>query len=333
MDTMNVILESVENLNQSAANAELETILALSNAYAKMYSILEHCDANTDISEFDIFQEASIKTYKPRSKIDRELNSDPIGYKSESLAKRILMFLPRLITFVIKLALGIITLLLSFVGSLIAVGGALAIHAINAKRDARDKEDMIELNFNLEFVFTTVMELTELLKYICDRDVYNATAMTYDDKEVFGWEKDNEYNLALAIHYAFYRDPALITNIEKNLEVFDDRAYEPTEMTRYDAKNTLKEIKSAQKKLNKYTKMINKFASGNYKADTDSEDDKDLERETERFRKVMTTWAEKGSELAKRLKALEQEAKTANSKIKDIEPEELTPADESDLET
>lgn len=83
------IMCHIEQVNQSVADAEIDVLESLIEVYSKAIQIIHESDETVDLSSFDIFQEGDI------------LNQAK-GYPSESIIKRILLFLPRLIKAIIK---------------------------------------------------------------------------------------------------------------------------------------------------------------------------------------------------------------------------------------
>ena len=89
------ILSSIDNIDDCVMEAELNVLNAMINEYDKAIMIMENYNGN-DYSSFDIFQESVIME-------DGEKKPQPIfGNKGENIIKRILMFIPRLISTIIR---------------------------------------------------------------------------------------------------------------------------------------------------------------------------------------------------------------------------------------
>lgn len=95
---MNDLLSQIELIQSSQTDAEIGVMESLIDSYDKSIMILENCDESTDLSAFDIFQEG-----EKWDKFKEDSKAPILGNKGESVAKRILMLLPRLIQKLIAL--------------------------------------------------------------------------------------------------------------------------------------------------------------------------------------------------------------------------------------
>ena len=87
----NEILSSIDNIDDCVMEAELNVINAMINEYDKAIMIMENYNGNS-YDCFDIFQEG----------FKDEVNKPVRGVKGESILKRILMAIPRLIALLVK---------------------------------------------------------------------------------------------------------------------------------------------------------------------------------------------------------------------------------------
>lgn len=92
MDELNLeILDSIDAINTAVQESEMNVLNALSNAYQKSIMILEYANDDSDLSAFDVFQEGEIlDAATGKGKINKK-------GKQESIIKKILLFIPRLI--------------------------------------------------------------------------------------------------------------------------------------------------------------------------------------------------------------------------------------------
>jgi len=96
---MNELIQSIKTVDRCLESSDFEVIQSLLNCYSKAMSVLEYCDDTTDVSSFEIFQES----------FKDDLKKPIFGDKSESVAKRILMVLPRIIAKLITLLTNMIS--------------------------------------------------------------------------------------------------------------------------------------------------------------------------------------------------------------------------------
>jgi len=89
----NYILEAVEAIDNSSIEAEINIIDSLINAYVKEYTMLQYTDSA-------VVQEAGGIKLPPKDKV-----VPPTGRKGESLIKKIVLFIPRLLINAIVLIL------------------------------------------------------------------------------------------------------------------------------------------------------------------------------------------------------------------------------------
>ena len=85
------ILSSIDNIDDCIMEAEMNVLTAMINEYDKAIMIMENYNGD-DYSSFDIFQEG----------FKDEVNKPVRGVKGESILKRILMAIPRLIALLVK---------------------------------------------------------------------------------------------------------------------------------------------------------------------------------------------------------------------------------------
>lgn len=88
---MNDLLMYIDQIDQSANDSELSVLESLSNVYTKSISILENYKGD-DFSNFDIFQEG-----EKWDKFKEDTKAPVLGNKGESIIKRLLMIIPRLL--------------------------------------------------------------------------------------------------------------------------------------------------------------------------------------------------------------------------------------------
>lgn len=89
---MNDLLTYIDQIDQSVNDSELSVLESLGNVYTKSISILESYEG-TDCSQFDIIQEG-------------EVLDQAKGNPNESMIKRILLFIPRLIKAIFQKVFG-----------------------------------------------------------------------------------------------------------------------------------------------------------------------------------------------------------------------------------
>lgn len=87
------LLNLIDVIQEQTDIAEIDVLKSLSSNYMKLGFLLE----STDVSMFDIFCES-----ERFDKFKTDLNSPITGNKNESVVKRIIMFLPRLIMTIIR---------------------------------------------------------------------------------------------------------------------------------------------------------------------------------------------------------------------------------------
>lgn len=312
MESTNVILESVENINRSVEDAELDTVMALTEAYAKMYAVLESCDSNADLSEFSIFQEGvkqfggAIKVKGPDTKFDKAfnaINQSPLGdakINRESLTKKILLFIPRLIATGLRIALQVIKL----IGDYIVMAFRNLQNNIDAKQREKDRKEIISLPFNADFVFETVGNIADLVEDVCD---YMQAAFQFTTTN----PEDQKHAVAHSIVDAMKQDMAIVSKIKTSIRDWDNEAYTTNSINRADAKLYIKTIKNCQKTIQTGMKAIQKYDNDPEAADAKL-DKYDIQRVTE-FYRIMGQWSSKGTELTKRLKKLSKDAKKAQT--------------------
>ena len=98
VNNMEGLLQYIEQVDQSVADAEVNVLESLIQSYDKAITIIQESDDNTDLSAFDIFQEG-----EKWDKFKKDTEAPVFGNKGESLIKRILMIIPRLIQKIIAL--------------------------------------------------------------------------------------------------------------------------------------------------------------------------------------------------------------------------------------
>jgi len=89
---MEGLLQYIDQIDQSVADAEINVIESLIQSYDKSITIITEASDDTDFSAFDIFQEG-----EKWDKFKEDTKAPMFGKKGEGLIKRILMILPRLI--------------------------------------------------------------------------------------------------------------------------------------------------------------------------------------------------------------------------------------------
>lgn len=89
---MNDLLLCIDQIDQSVADAEINVLESLIASYDKAIAIIQEADENADLSAFEIFQEG-----EKWDKFKEDTKAPVLGNKDESVGKRILMIIPRLI--------------------------------------------------------------------------------------------------------------------------------------------------------------------------------------------------------------------------------------------
>jgi len=89
---MEGLLQYIDQIDQSVADAEIDVIESLIQSYDKSITIITEASDDTDLSAFDIFQEG-----ENWDKFKEDTKAPVFGKKGEGLAKRLLMIIPRLI--------------------------------------------------------------------------------------------------------------------------------------------------------------------------------------------------------------------------------------------
>lgn len=111
-DYQNQLLEAVQNINESVCDAELDVLTGLLDVYTKHIAILENC---TDSDSAEIITEASVLEKGDLKKLAKHVigsdEENPESQKSESILKRILLFIPRLLE-------AILILIVKFINSI-----------------------------------------------------------------------------------------------------------------------------------------------------------------------------------------------------------------------
>lgn len=88
---MNELLMCIDQIDQSVNDAEINVLESLISSYDKALVILQECEVS-DYSAFEIFQEG-----EKWDKFKEDSKAPILGNKGESLIKRILMIIPRLV--------------------------------------------------------------------------------------------------------------------------------------------------------------------------------------------------------------------------------------------
>ncbi len=89
---MNDLLLYIDQIDQSVADAEINVLESLIASYDKSIMILQESADDADLSTFEIFQEG-----EKWDKFKEDTKAPVLGNKGESVGKRILMAIPRLI--------------------------------------------------------------------------------------------------------------------------------------------------------------------------------------------------------------------------------------------
>jgi hypothetical protein len=97
IDYMNELLQCIDQIDQSVNDAEINVLESLISSYDKALMILQECEVS-DYSAFEIFQEG-----EKWDKFKEDTKAPILGTKDESVGKRILMLIPRLIQKLIAL--------------------------------------------------------------------------------------------------------------------------------------------------------------------------------------------------------------------------------------
>ena len=92
------LLLYIDQIDQSVADAEINVLESLIQSYDKSIMIITEASDDTDLSAFDIFQEG-----EKWDKFKEDSKAPVLGNKGESVGKRILMAIPRLIQKLIAL--------------------------------------------------------------------------------------------------------------------------------------------------------------------------------------------------------------------------------------
>ena len=88
------ILSAIDNIDSTIMESEMNVMSSIINTYEKSLMILEHCDDNSDVSSYDIFQEGiGSKIGNAIDKLDDKMKAKP----NENIIKKILLFIPRLL--------------------------------------------------------------------------------------------------------------------------------------------------------------------------------------------------------------------------------------------
>lgn len=98
VNNMEGLLQYIEQVDQSVADAEVNVLESLIQSYDKAIAIIQESEDDTDLSAFDIFQEG-----EKWDKFKEDTKAPVLGNKGEGAIKRILMALPRLIQKLIAL--------------------------------------------------------------------------------------------------------------------------------------------------------------------------------------------------------------------------------------
>lgn len=89
---MNDLLMYIDQIDQCVNDSEIDVLESMIQSYDKSIKIIQESDENTDLSSFDIFQEG-----EKWNKFKEDTKAPVLGKKGESVAKRFLMLIPRLI--------------------------------------------------------------------------------------------------------------------------------------------------------------------------------------------------------------------------------------------
>ena len=310
----NELLQAIDTIDESVVFAEMETVSALAETYVKSLCILEASDETIDLSSFDIFQEGI------QGKISRELNAGYSARNKESMLKKIILFIPRLIYKLLKISLFIVGMVIGFLTLPITVPIGKAVVKSATKKIEKDAEVDLELDFDPDYIGNGMNELTELVDLI---------AVFYND--MYG-----DGTLSASIDAVWPQISKKISPIKKFIKDFDKEAYKKTVMSKAEAKINVRTFKVAQRYLKRNISKMEKLSRKELKSDKILEEHK---QQMSEVMQVLSDWTKKNSELAKKLQEIKQDI--ANEKgvsvfksdiLADAEPIEAEKINDGDLD-
>ena len=216
----NYLLNCIDEINTSVDDAFLETSIAISETYMKAACILESVDETTDLSAYEIFQEAPV-----------------FGRSNESAIKRILLFIPRLIGKLIKLALSIVVAVIGAIIFVISLPFLIA--SGKSITNKIDKNIDITAPFNPDFIdkFMTAFE-----------DVMGYVSQKIENGVMFGEAVSSIWN-----------DPTTLGSLKvvrDSLTNFDTESKKETTKSRGEFEKDIKDFKKRARELKRYSRSL-----------------------------------------------------------------------------
>lgn len=291
----NQLLDTIDLIEEACAESALETMLALSDTYMKQVMILEAVIDPVDIGSFTVFQEAS--TVK---EIKWQLGHTPIaGYKDESVVKRILMFIPRLIYHVLRFCIIVAGIVLGSIAGLIADGVS---DLVTKKKREREQTEIIEVDFNPESIANFIRAYYEFIHFV------EESSDTYDH-----YNRDMKYPIVKSIDTVMGYAEA--RKLKSALSSFDKEAYQTTEMSRDAAKNAEANLKWCITQLKFSQRKVQHEMKG-MKIDVDSDVPQEYRKSIIEFSNLNAECGKKLSEFKAKMDELHKDIRTKDTLYK-----------------
>ena len=279
------LLLYIDQIDQQVRNAELDTMLSMTEAYMKASNIMESTSPETDLSSFGIFQEAP-----------------SIGWKSESPLKRILLFIPRLISNIIKFIFALIFVIIVVIGALVIIAAWKIATSVNKKY-----KQEVTLDFDPYFIDDFLKEIESLFEYIIGQWNYYKDQYDTSDADAFA---QTIVNLSERSSYK-----ERIEDMRKMINDFPTKAYKEQTITRKDFVEVATNFKYRMTKLKPFMKQMQKFMKN---ASGDSEHAG--HQAVREFNKLVVDIGKTMSDFKKKLDVINKEAKSKASAVTKSNP-------------
>ena len=179
--------------------------------------------------------------------------------------------------------------------AIIASPAILIASKIREKKADSQRGDNYKIECNVEFIYDFLSCMESVTNKICESIV---------------GAPGNVNPLAYAIDQNYSLISSDLSELKKLISEFDKKAYTTTTtILGSNGEDRISEWKAIQRKLNMYIKTIEKY---NRNSSTEGLSDESKKHLTE-FVEIMTNWSKKSSELATKLKEIQNSAETTNA--------------------
>lgn len=289
---MNDLVDLIDVIEEQCQQSELEVMIALTDVYVKS-AIMMEMGYIEEPEDAEVYQEG--RTIR---KIRRELNAPSKGWSDESPIKRILMFLPRLIKKIIDVVLFIIGIAIGIVVGIIASPAIYISEKIKNKKYERDSKEMIEIDFNLPFVYEVFQEFSKFIQ---------GTKYLGDELEISRTKKNEKPALLQAVLLS----TNYITEMKEYINKFETQAYKKVTISVADANACIEGLKAQDKVYKLLKRAFGKDLTGMI-------DDANLTQEEQKtireFANLCSDYVKKTNEFKQKLESQMNKLETEKKK-------------------